>query len=76
NCLTPELDESSDSGHASTGTPGDPFSNLKPDLSEMPLQFPSSAPLIRPPSYGPPSHYPPSHHPAAMFSTEIYHQFH
>ncbi|PIO55371.1 zinc finger, C2H2 type, partial [Teladorsagia circumcincta] len=34
NCLTPELDESSDSGHASTGTPGDPFLNMKPDVNE------------------------------------------
>ncbi|RCN40271.1 zinc finger, C2H2 type [Ancylostoma caninum] len=76
NCITPELDESSDSGHASTGTPGDPFLNIKPDINEMPLQFPSSAPLIRPPPYGPPPHYPPPHHPAAMFPAEIYHQFH
>lgn len=35
NCLTPELDESSDSGHASTGTPGDPFLNLKTDVNEV-----------------------------------------
>ncbi|KAK6024350.1 zinc finger, C2H2 type [Ostertagia ostertagi] len=77
NCLTPELDESSDSGHASTGTPGDPFLNMKPDVNEMSLQFPSNTPLIRPPvAYGPPPHYAPSHHPAAMFPAELYHQFH
>ncbi|KAJ1351935.1 hypothetical protein KIN20_008114 [Parelaphostrongylus tenuis] len=71
------LDESSDSGHASTGTPVDPFMNLKTDVSEMPLQFPSSSPLIRPPAYGPPPPYPPSHHPVStMFSAELYQQFH
>nr|CDJ88572.1 Zinc finger domain containing protein [Haemonchus contortus] len=38
NCLTPELDESSDSGHASIGTPVDPFMSMKPDVSEESTQ--------------------------------------
>ncbi|VDO40996.1 unnamed protein product [Haemonchus placei] len=75
NCLTPELDESSDSGHASIETPVDPFMSMKPDVSEMPLQFSSNTPLIRQPvAYGPPPAYA-HHHPATMFPTELYHQF-
>ncbi|XGW15904.1 hypothetical protein V3C99_001393 [Haemonchus contortus] len=76
NCLTPELDESSDSSHASIGTPVDPFMSMKPDVNEMSLQFSSSTPLIRQPvAYGPPPAYAPSHHPATMFPTDLYHQF-